>query len=128
MHDIDPNHTSHDTRPPEDPVLDAIGGAAGALRTFTSHTNEVLEAFDRAVGRRQAGASYREIAEADGAFVTFTSGPLKELLDALGEFRRQQARALYDEGMTMAELGRLFGVTRQRVAVLLDDKRSRPET
>jgi DNA-directed RNA polymerase specialized sigma24 family protein len=91
-----------------------------ALRQFSGHTNELLEAFDRAAARRLAGASYRELASSDEAMlVDFTSGPLKDLLDALSEFRRRQIRALYDDGMSMAELGRALGVTRQRVAVLL---------
>lgn len=33
--------------------------------------------------------------------------------------RRTEARALYAEGMTMDEIARLFGVTRQRVSALL---------
>jgi DNA-binding transcriptional regulator LsrR (DeoR family) len=39
--------------------------------------------------------------------------------------RRRQAWALYEEGMTMAQLGRLLGVTRQRIAVLLEEKRKK---
>ena len=33
--------------------------------------------------------------------------------------RRTEARALYREGMTMDEIAKLFGVTRQRVSALL---------
>ncbi|MGE5617576.1 MAG: hypothetical protein ACM3UX_01415, partial [Candidatus Woesearchaeota archaeon] len=33
--------------------------------------------------------------------------------------RRTEARALHREGMTMDEIARLFGVTRQRVSALL---------
>jgi hypothetical protein len=33
--------------------------------------------------------------------------------------RRTEARALYQEGMTMDEIAKLFGVTRQRVSALL---------
>lgn len=33
--------------------------------------------------------------------------------------RRTEARALYHEGMTMDEIAKLFGVTRQRVSALL---------
>ena len=35
--------------------------------------------------------------------------------------RRTEARALHREGMTMDEIARLFGVTRQRVSALLRD-------
>jgi len=110
---------------PDDPVLAAMGGAVGALRRFTDHTTELLEAFDRAAGMREAGADYRQIAEKEPLFVDFSAGPFRELYEALSALRRCQARTLYEEGMTMAQLGRLLGVTRQRIAVLLGDKSKR---
>ena len=111
----------------DDPVLAAMGGAVGALRRFAHHTTEILDAFDRAAGMRETGTSYRQIAEQEPLFVDFSSGPFRELYDAMSALRRRQARALHEEGMTMAELGRLLGVTRQRIAVLLDDTRNRPK-
>ena len=110
---------------PDDPVLAAMGDAVGALRRFSHHTTEILDAFDRASGMRETGASYRQIAEAERLFVDFSSGPFRELYEAFSALRRRQAAALHDEGMTMAELGRLLGVTRQRIAVLLGDKSKR---
>lgn len=109
----------------DDPVVESMGRVVGALRRFSGHTSEVLEAFDRAIQRLESGSSYRDVVAEENLFVDFTEGPLKELLDALTDFRRRQAQALYDDGMTMAQLGRLLGVTRQRVAVLLGAKRSR---
>ncbi|MBV8979395.1 MAG: sigma-70 family RNA polymerase sigma factor [Acidimicrobiia bacterium] len=103
-------------------MLEAMGAAVGALRRFSHHTTEILDAFDRAAGMRETGASYGQIAEAERLFVDFSSGQFKELYDALSKLRRSQARALYAEGMTMAQLGRLLGVTRQRIAVLLGKK------
>jgi DNA-directed RNA polymerase sigma subunit (sigma70/sigma32) len=38
--------------------------------------------------------------------------------------RRTEARALHQEGMTMDEIAKLFGVTRQRVSALLRDSPS----
>jgi hypothetical protein len=105
-----------------------MGGAVGALRRFAHHSSEILEAFDRAAGMRETGASYRQIAEQERLFIDFPSGPYKELVDAISALRRNQVAALYDEGMTMAQLGRLLGVTRQRIAVILDEKRKRPPT
>jgi transposase len=35
--------------------------------------------------------------------------------------RRTEARALHGEGMTMDEIAKLFGVTRQRISALLRD-------
>ena len=127
MPDAKPNPSPRQS-PAHDPVLDAMGGASDALRRFAHHTTEILDALDRAAGMRDTGTSYRQIAEEEPLFVDFSSGPFRELYDALSALRRRQARALHDEGMTMAELGRLLGVTRQRIAVLLDDERKRADT
>ena len=78
--------------------------------------------------QRSAGRSYREIVEA-------TKGDLSvrlitEATRALDEFgarvRRAEAVALYREGMTMEEIAKKFGVTRQRVSALLRDGREAP--
>ncbi|MBV9412393.1 MAG: hypothetical protein JO148_12405 [Acidimicrobiia bacterium] len=124
MDDAHSQPSSHSPAPTSDPVLAAMGGATGALRRFAQHSGEVLAAFDRAAGMRQTGATHRQIAEAEPLFVDFSSRPFRELSDSLSALRRAQARALYEEGMTMAQLGRLLGVTRQRIAVLLGNKRS----
>jgi hypothetical protein len=108
---------------PDDPVLGAMGALVRALRRFSSESEELLDALDHAAGRRETGASYREIVEEGGAGMGFRTGALRDLLDAVSDFRRAEARALYGEGMTMAQLGRALGITRQRVAVLLDDKK-----
>lgn len=45
------------------------------------------------------------------------------ILHAYGNrVRRTEARALYSQGMTMEEIAKLFGVTRQRVSALLHDR------
>ncbi len=48
------------------------------------------------------------------------------LLQANGNrVRRTEARALYEQGMTMEQIAALFGVTRQRVSALLRSNRGR---
>jgi len=121
MNSSDSNPSPHNSS--DDAVLAAMGGAVGALRRFAHHTTEVLDAFERAAGMRDTGASYRQIAERERLFIDFASGPYKELIEAVNALRRQEVRALYSEGMTMAQLGRLLGVTRQRIAVILEEKR-----
>jgi hypothetical protein len=107
----------------QDPVLAAMAALDVALRRFSDHTVELLEACDRTAGMRKTGASYRELADKGCPFIGEGTGPLRDLLDAVGEYRRCHAKALYEEGLTMAQLGRLLGVSRQRVAVLLDEKK-----
>ena len=52
---------------------------------------------------------------------TTSPGPasFKKLSDAGARFRRAQARALHDEGMTMDEIAKVFGCTRQRISTLI---------
>jgi Sigma-70, region 4 len=46
-----------------------------------------------------------------------------ELLQSYGNrVRTTEARALYSEGMTMDEIARVFGVSRQRVSTLLRNR------
>ncbi|MDR0345980.1 MAG: hypothetical protein LBI49_23285 [Nocardiopsaceae bacterium] len=50
------------------------------------------------------------------------SDALRELTLHGQRFRRAEARALYAEGLTMAELATVFGVSRQRVSMLLREQ------
>ena len=46
-----------------------------------------------------------------------------ELLQTYGNrVRKTEAKALYSEGMTMDQIARVFGVSRQRVSTLLRDR------
>jgi transposase len=49
------------------------------------------------------------------------STAIKALVRDGSRFRRLEARALYAEGLTMAQLATAFGVSRQRVSALLRD-------
>ena len=51
--------------------------------------------------------------------IELISDAFKTLSDAGSRFRQMEARALYDEGMTMDEIAVVLGVTRQRVSALL---------
>ena len=37
-------------------------------------------------------------------------------------FRRSEAKALYEDGLTMSELASVFGISRQRVSILLREQ------
>lgn len=49
------------------------------------------------------------------------SAAVRDLTREGNKFRRMQAHTLYAEGLTMAELAAVFGVSRQRVGALLRD-------
>jgi hypothetical protein len=67
------------------------------------------------------GLSYAQIVPLNTRMqiIELISDAFKALSDAGSRFRQTEARALYDEGMTMDELAVVLGVTRQRVSALL---------
>ncbi len=110
--------------PSPDPI-DAVLAALDELVTVLGETTERNQAVIRraeAIRRsRERGRWYREIVpmEERPLIVELLTSSLSELSDASGRFRRAEARALYSEGLTMAEIADLFGITRQRVAAIL---------
>ncbi len=52
---------------------------------------------------------------------------LEVLLGSGSRWRREEARALHDEGVTMDRIAALFGVTRQRVSQLLRERPGAPD-
>lgn len=96
-----------------------------ALVTAVSHAQRQLEAVRLRAGHLQAerakGRSYGDIVseEERPLVVELLTGVLDELSTAGSAFRRAEARALHGDGMSQEAIARLFGVTRQRVGVLL---------
>jgi len=117
---------------PIDPVLSALDELVTVLRMTTERNRTAIRRAD-AIGRlRERGHRYSEIVpmEKRPLIVELLTRTLYELSDASSRLRRVEARALYSEGLTMAEIAELFGVTRQRVAALLRpsiDARNRDE-
>jgi hypothetical protein len=76
---------------------------------------------------RLRGVAYSEIvpAETRPLVVELVRSNLEALLTAGGKFRRAEAKALHDEGMSMERIGAQFGVSRQRVAALLRECEAR---
>jgi hypothetical protein len=70
---------------------------------------------------RAAGQSLREIVpnEETPIIVQLVTESTNLLHSYGNRVRRTEARALHREGMTMDEIAKLFGVTRQRVSALL---------
>lgn len=60
-------------------------------------------------------------AEAPPLIVERISAALESLNTAGGRWRRREASALHAGGMSINEIARLFGVTRQRASVLVRD-------
>ena len=133
--DVSLHHESWGTRyralvasdPPEGPSQDEVFEAVDAL----------LEVFDRAAAltpelharveaarqRNTAGVSAPEAIDAirhhQPLLITATNGLLDDLVNVGARLRRLVAQSLYANGMTMAEIASVFGVSRQRVSTLI---------
>ena len=111
------------TAPDDDEVLAAIDDLCTALRENTKRNELALKRAEEIRRHRAAGRSYREIV-ADATkplIVELTRENLMRLMDAGGRVRRLETKALHDEGMTMEDIARVFGVTRQRISALLKE-------
>ncbi|MBV8161548.1 MAG: hypothetical protein JO265_11550 [Acidimicrobiia bacterium] len=105
--------------------MEALDGLVRALRENQDRLEANIARAERIRAQREAGLSYREIES--GAepplIVEVTRNSLAALAEAGSRLRRAEARALYEEGMTMEQIAALFRVTRQRVSALLRSDR-----
>lgn len=106
---------------PRDEVLEALDELVAALQANSEGNRIALERAALIRRERMAGKRYTEMVSAQSSplIVDVLNQNLERLLTAGGRFRRAEARALHDEGMTMERIAELFGVTRQRVSALL---------
>jgi len=108
-----------------DPVAEALISLLATLKQHETMTRRALDRGMRMHDLRRQGRSHREVvgAEDSPVLVEMVTGMIDALVDASSRFRRAEARALHDEGMSMGQIGHLFGVTRQRVSALLASSR-----
>jgi hypothetical protein len=104
-----------------DPVLAALDELEAVIGVVAERNRTALRRA-RAIRRaRERGLRYSDIVprEERPLVVELLTHTLNDLSEAGSHFRRVEARALYTEGLTMAEIAGLFGVTRQRIAAIL---------
>ena len=92
---------------------DELRGAVGQLIDWmTAQTGQAPGSHARSVPLEQRLTLIEEISQA-----------VRALSRNGSRFRRLEARALYADGLTMAQLAAVLGVTRQRASVLLHEGR-----
>ncbi|HEX7168504.1 MAG TPA: helix-turn-helix domain-containing protein [Acidimicrobiales bacterium] len=111
-----------------DEVVEALRELSAGMRRNAQRIEEVLTRAERMCREREAGKPWRDIVrEEDRPLIVEIIGQnLDELYASGGRLRRAQAKALHEEGLTMEQIARLFGVTRQRVSALLRAADDRP--
>jgi DNA-directed RNA polymerase specialized sigma subunit len=110
-----------------DDVDEALQALDGALRRNLDRTERAIKRAEELRNARAEGRTWTDVvrAEEQPRILEIISANLEELYQAGGRLRRVEARALHDEGMSMEQIARLFGVTRQRVSALLRGVRER---
>lgn len=105
----------------DDPALEALTALVSVLEEESVALAAAVQRARRLQARRAEGRPYREIVPGEPAplIVETISRSLARLSDAGGRWRREEARALHQEGLSMERIAALFGVTRQRVSALL---------
>jgi hypothetical protein len=105
----------------EDPFLEALTALERVLAENDRRTKLIRRRIAQVRRQRSKGAGYSEIvASEEGPLVVQLLTENSTALDISGaQVRRAEAQALYAEGLTMERIAEIFGVTRQRVSMLL---------
>ena len=111
-------------RVPDDAALTALRDLVTALDACTVELRHARARAHRLVEQREAGRAWLDIvtAESRPLVVERISTVLAALAGAGSAWRREQARALHAEQVSINRIAALFGVTRQRISALLRDR------
>lgn len=107
---------------PEEPLLVALDRLVDAADDIEK---AVIILRERAVQMRsgwQHSGRWRDVVDSEERprISEMLTDTIQKFEAAGTRFRQAKARALYDEGMTMEQIAELFGLTRQRISVLLN--------
>jgi hypothetical protein len=118
-----------DTSKPDDEALACLSDLAASSGELHHQLTELSRRLVLTKGRHLPGSSYAKMMPLEDrlAMMEQISSAIKALVRDGSRFRRLEARALYTEGLTMAQLATVFGVSRQRVSALLRDSEDPPQ-
>ena len=112
-----------------DSVLDALEGLLAAARENIVAWVGVMERVESIREQRRLGVPYSEmrIGTTTPPIIDAVSRNQERLGSAAAALRRSLAHALAAEGMSHADIARVFGVSRQRVGMLLRNEHADAE-
>jgi hypothetical protein len=110
-----------------DETITELHGLVEVIDDTIARLEAVRQRASEIENRRLKGDLYRVIvaAEERPLIVESLSDVLDTLATAAGRFRRAEATALHGEGWTHERIAQFFGVTRQRIGILLNRDRVR---
>ena len=108
-----------------DAFLEALTALEEVLAENDKRTRLIKKRMIRIRRSRERGILYAEsVSREDGPLIVQLLTECSTALDTCGaNVRRAEARALYEEGLTMEQIASRFGVSRQRISVLLSKAR-----
>jgi hypothetical protein len=116
------------TDPSNDEFLEALTALEEVLADNGRRASRIKKRIAQLRRLRATDVPYTElVTSADGPLIVHLLTESSVALDTSGaNVRRAEAEALYAEGLTMEQIARSFGVTRQRVSALLRKGRENP--
>lgn len=108
-----------------DGALRALGELCEQLDRTVDDLRAAKERLRQLERSRAAGISWTEIVSNENRplVVETITAVLADLGETGSRFRREEARALHREKVSMTRIGELFGVSRQRVSTILRGQR-----
>lgn len=108
---------------PADPAVSALRELGSQLDRTLADLAEARRRVDQLERLRADGMSWHEIVtqEERPLVVEAVTRALDDLGSVGGRFRREEARALHREDVSITRIGKLFGVSRQRVSAILQE-------
>jgi hypothetical protein len=108
---------------PDDEALACLSGLAASSGELYQRLTLFSQRLNSTKGQHLPELPYAQMMTLENrlAMMEQISAAIKAVVREGSRFRRLEARALYAEGLTMAQLATVFGVSRQRVSALLRD-------
>jgi hypothetical protein len=109
-----------------DPATAALEALVSELDTCIGHLHHARDRAEHLLEHRRANRPWLEVVtqESRPLVVESISSVMSSLATRGHAWRREQARALHDENISINRIAALFGVTRQRISALLRETAS----
>ena len=124
MRSVGSGEAARSRGPATDPLLQALEELVAAAADVDRAVDMLTARAAGMRAARAAGAQWRDVVNSEERplIAEMLTDTISRFESAGTRFRRAKARALYEEGMTMDQIADLFGVTRQRISVLLQPR------
>jgi hypothetical protein len=113
----------------QDPAVESLELLGEQLDRTMGELRAARERVDQLLELRATGRTWHEIvaAESRPLVIEAVTRALDDLGTVGGRFRRDEAVALQRENVSITRIGKLFGVSRQRVSAILQESARRPD-